>query len=184
MNLFSPEKGVLFDTSSGADSMKYALSSAIASQLISTVHILSNFWVTNDLAANLLLLFCQITGLMYNSDSINRLFPHQESELYQMYHLSKEVLYTDMAFWFCFVLRAVCTWKRSSPLRFFALKVVYIIAYEFLHNATFSYEHTQVAFVLQMYAGKTVICTSEIDKGLHKFMSFGITYFDSPYVSI
>jgi len=36
--------------------MKYALFSAIASQLTSTVHILSDIWVTDDLTGNLLLL--------------------------------------------------------------------------------------------------------------------------------
>lgn len=105
---------------------------------------------------------------MYNSISINRLFPQQVSEFYQMHHFSKEALHIGTAF---LVLRVVCTWKGRSPLQILFLKIVCIlaIAYKFLHNATFSYEHTQVAFVLQMYACKTGICTSKIDKGLHKF---------------
>lgn len=106
---------------------------------------------------------------MYNSISINRLFPQQVSEFYQMYHLSKEALHISTAF---LVLRAVSIWKRWSPLQIFFQKIVCIIAYKLLHNATFSYEHTQVAFVLQMYACKTGICTSKIDKGLHKFKWF------------
>lgn len=106
---------------------------------------------------------------MYNFISINRLFPQQVSEFYQMYHLSKEVLYITTAF---LVLRAVSTWKRWSPLLFFFLKIVCIIAYKFLHNATFSYEHTQVAFVLQMYACKMGICTNKKYKRLHKFKRF------------
>lgn len=59
--------------------------------------------------------------------------------------------------------------KGTITITFFPLKIACIIAYKFLHNATFSYEHTQVAFVLQMYACKIDICTSKIDKGLHKF---------------
>ena len=43
---------------------------------------------------------------MYNSISINRLFPQQVSESYQMYHLSKEAVPIGMAF---LVLGAVCT---------------------------------------------------------------------------
>lgn len=59
--------------------------------------------------------------------------------------------------------------KEMITITNFPLEIVCIIAHKFLHNATFSYEHTQVAFVLQMYACKVSICTSKINKGLHKF---------------
>lgn len=113
--------------------------------------------------------FCQVVGQMHNSISINRLFPQQVSKFNQMYHLSKEALHIGTAF---LVLKAVYTWKRQSPLQIFFLKIVCIIAYKFLHNATFSYEHTQAAFVLQMYACKIRTCTSKTDKELHKFKGF------------
>lgn len=62
--------------------------------------------------------------------------------------------------------------KETITITNFPLKIVCIIAHKSLHNATFSYEHTQVAFVLQIYAYKVSICTSKINKGLHKFEGF------------
>lgn len=62
--------------------------------------------------------------------------------------------------------------KETITITNFSLKIVCIIAHKFLHNATFSYEHTQAAFVLQIYACEVSICTSKINKGLHKFEGF------------